>query len=444
MKDAMYLVTTASELFRGEPNVLTLNDPITVCGDIHGQFFDLLRLLEAAGDPSESQYLFLGDYVDRGCFSMECILYLYAHKITFPKTFWMLRGNHECRHLTSFFNFQDECLYKYDSELYDLIMWSFDCLPISATVNGKFLACHGGLSPDIKTLKDISDINRFQEIPRQGPFCDLMWSDPYPEDEEEEQGASTWTVGPKTTQFTYNDTRQCSYFYGVDAVSDFLERNNLTSIIRAHEACFDGYKFLFISEEEIPRVITIFSAPNYCDVYKNRAACIKFEDDDLNIRQYASSPHPYYLPNFMDVITWSMPFVADKVCEMLSQVLTFEPKVQVPKERRRRTITDVKAKLDEEKLLVLEKRKRNIILKHKNRAMSKMVRFFKVLKKENDNIVKLKALSPSGKLRAGILSKGSAGIQDELADFAKAQEADKNNMRLPGPMDGKKRKNMQG
>lgn len=86
----------------------------------------------------------------------------------------MLRGNHECRHLTGYFNFREECVYKYDEELYWVIMDSFDCLPISATINGKFLACHGGLSPDIGCLEDISSIDRFQEIPREGPFCDLM------------------------------------------------------------------------------------------------------------------------------------------------------------------------------------------------------------------------------------------------------------------------------
>lgn len=117
---------------------------------------------------------------------MECIMYMYAFKITYPKTFWMLRGNHECRHLTAYFNFRDECVYKYDEELYELIMKSFDSLPISATVNGKFLAVHGGLSPDVNNLQDIKDINRFQEIPRKGAFCDLMWSDPFVEEEEEE------------------------------------------------------------------------------------------------------------------------------------------------------------------------------------------------------------------------------------------------------------------
>ncbi|ETO04959.1 hypothetical protein RFI_32432, partial [Reticulomyxa filosa] len=109
LEDAFYLVKTCAELFKKEPNLLRLKDPITVCGDVHGQFFDLLRLMEAGGDPADTQYLFLGDYVDRGCFSCECVFFLCAHKITYNSTFFMIRGNHECRHLTSFFNFKDEC-----------------------------------------------------------------------------------------------------------------------------------------------------------------------------------------------------------------------------------------------------------------------------------------------------------------------------------------------
>ncbi len=272
--DAISLVSATAKYLHKEPNLLTLKDPITVCGDVHGQFFDLLRLLEAGGDPATTQYLFLGDFVDRGCFASECVFLLCAYKITYPSSFFMIRGNHECRHLTSFFNFKDECIYKYDLEIYDCIMAMFDNLPIAATINKKFLCCHGGLSPDISTLNDIMEIDRFQEVPREGPFCDLLWADPV---DDEKQGSDEYDEDgddedmERTTWFSYNETRQCSYIFGIDAVTTFLKKNNLTAIIRAHEAQFDGYKMQMINEQtQIPRVITIFSAPNYCDVYKNK------------------------------------------------------------------------------------------------------------------------------------------------------------------------------
>jgi len=102
-EDALKIVKTASALLEDEPNLLRLRDPITVCGDVHGQFFDLIRLMDTGGDPARTKYLFLGDYVDRGCFSTEVVFFLFAHKITYHRTFFMLRGNHECRHLTQFF-----------------------------------------------------------------------------------------------------------------------------------------------------------------------------------------------------------------------------------------------------------------------------------------------------------------------------------------------------
>lgn len=121
-------------------------------GDIHGQFYDMVKMLEVGGKPENIKYLFLGDYVDRGSFSLEVLLVLYSLKLNYSKTIFMLRGNHECRQMTSFFNFRSEVLYKYDAELYDLIMESFDALPLSCLVNGKFLALHGGISPSLKSV----------------------------------------------------------------------------------------------------------------------------------------------------------------------------------------------------------------------------------------------------------------------------------------------------
>lgn len=231
-----------------------------------------------------------GDYVDRGCFSCEVVLYLYAVKITYPETFFMLRGNHECRHLTSFFNFRDECIFKYTLDLYNEFMESFDYLPLAATINDKFLCMHGGLSPDITALDDINDIDRFREVPREGPMCDLLWSDPFDENLEHEPddlsggkrapaaGGAPGPApppGPKPQQqplspkqtpaesadqwFTYNETRQCSFVFGVAAVDMFLKKNRLTAVIRAHEAQLEGYRMQMQNKHGIPRVITIFS-----------------------------------------------------------------------------------------------------------------------------------------------------------------------------------------
>lgn len=435
--DALIIISECAKRWKREPNILELKDPITVCGDVHGQYFDLLRLIEAGGRPEETTYLFLGDYVDRGCFSTEVIFYMMSHKIVYENSWYMLRGNHECRHLTSFFNFKEECLYKYDEEIYDEIMNAFDNLPIAATINKKFLCVHGGLSPDISSLKDIMDVDRFREVPREGAFCDLLWADPVDTDKDKDDGDSDGDDEP-TTWFAYNDTRQCSYLFGIDAVKTFLTKNKLTAIIRAHEAQLEGYKMHMVNETSgIPRVITIFSAPNYCDVYKNKGAVLKFDNELLNIRQFVCSPHPYYLPNFMDVFTWSLPFVAEKVTDMLTNVLAVEPDddaqgapsatsgaetVAVP-------ATDVnKAKGGKATML----QRRGGILREKVLAATRLMRMFKTMREERENLLKLKQLTPSGTVPFGLIRQGPDAIAKALSSFSGAQNADKVNERMPG------------
>ena len=305
------MVSLALELFRDEPNLLQLKDPITVVGDIHGQFYDMLKLPDIGGNPDNTKYLFLGDYVDRGSFSIEVVLLLFAIKISRPSTVFLLRGNHECRHMTTFFNFRQECIYKYDLEVYDRIMECFDALPVAALLNNRFLALHGGISPELRTLDDLNRIERFVEPPKEGLYCDILWSDPVDNDQ-----------GKATELFKSNEVRGCSFFFNVEALNRFLRRNELLSIIRGHEAQLDGYKMhRWNGNHEFPAVITIFSAPNYCDIYNNKAAIIKFDNNTLNIQQFNYTSHPFLLPNFLDIFSWSVPFVIEKVLDITNKML---------------------------------------------------------------------------------------------------------------------------
>ncbi|CAF1486118.1 unnamed protein product [Adineta ricciae] len=371
---ALLIIERGEALLRAENNLIDLEAPITVCGDIHGQFYDLMKLIEVGGPPASTRYLFMGDYVDRGYFSIECVLYLWALKIHYPTTFYLLRGNHECRHLTEYFTFKTECKIKYTERVYDACMRAFDCLPLSALIDKQFFCVHGGLSPEIHTLDDIKKLDRFKEPPPYGPMCDLLWSDPV-EDYGHEKSYDE--------KYLFNATRGCSYFYTFKAVNDFLARNSLLTVIRAHEAQDVGYRmYRKCPQSGFPSLMTIFSAPNYLDVYQNKAAILKYDTNIVNIRQFNSSPHPYWLPNFMNVFTWSLPFVGEKVTEMLINILNICSEEEL--------ITSLLADQQNDN----ENQFRREAIRSKIRAVGKMAKVYSSLREASENVLNLKGLAP--------------------------------------------------
>ena len=167
------------ELLIEEPNVVPVCSPVTVCGDIHGQFYDLLELFRIGGELPNINYVFIGDFVDRGYNSVETFELLLCLKIKYPSHVSLLRGNHESRAITVVYGFLDEIVRKYgNSNPWNHCIEVFDLLPIGAVIDGEVLCVHGGLSPDIRTIDQMRTIERNIEIPHEGPFCDLMWSDP--------------------------------------------------------------------------------------------------------------------------------------------------------------------------------------------------------------------------------------------------------------------------
>ncbi|KCV69217.1 protein phosphatase 3, catalytic subunit [Fonticula alba] len=441
------IVDAATQILTAEPNVLHIPAPITICGDIHGQYYDLVKLLDVGGHPSETRYLFLGDYVDRGYFSVECVLYLFALKIAYPQNVFLLRGNHECRHLTDYFTFKLECITKYDEMLYDLLMLAFDALPLAAVVNKQFFCVHGGLSPSIQTPADVDKIDRFREPPSSGPMCDLLWSDP---SEDYDESVSTDSYD----HFQHNSTRGCSYFYTFAATCAFLERNKLLSVIRAHEAQDSGYRMYRKNPTTgFPSLITLFSAPNYLDVYNNKAAILKYDTNVMNIRQFSFSPHPYWLPNFMDVFSWSLPFVAEKISDMLGSVLSVVTEDELKQELAQGPVSltpgqspglpsivlpseagdTAGGETTTEEALVSDKDReaRREAIRSKIMAVARMSRVFSVIREQHESIVQLKGLYGTGQLPQGLLAQGKAGIDAALQDFKSAQQADKPNEAMP-------------
>ncbi|XP_011091428.1 serine/threonine-protein phosphatase PP1 isoform X1 [Sesamum indicum] len=251
------LCVQSRQIFLQQPNLLELEAPIKICGDIHGQYYDLLRLFEYSGSPSESNYLFLGDYVDRGKQSLETICLLLAYKIKYPENFFLLRGSHECISINRIYGFYDECKQRFNVRLWKIFNDCFDCLPVAALIDDKLLCIHGGLSPDLVGLDQIRNLQRPTHVPDYGLLCDLLWSDP----SKDVQG---WGM---------ND-RGISYIFGADKVSEFLLKHDLDLICRAHQVVEDGYEF-FADRQ----MVTIFSAPNYCGEFENAGAIMSLDEN---------------------------------------------------------------------------------------------------------------------------------------------------------------------
>ena len=223
------LVSKAKEVLSKEENVIQVQAPVTICGDIHGQYHDLLELFKIGGRCPDTNYLFMGDYVDRGNHSVETLCLILFLKIRYPTIFY---------------------------------------LPISAIVNNKILCLHGGLSPDIQTIDEIRKLDRKKDIPSSGAMCDLLWSDP--------EDRSGWGVSP----------RGAGYIFGADVSQKFTERNNLMMINRAHQLVMKGFNW---SHDNL--VCTIFSAPNYCYRCGNQAAIMEVDENlHFNLQQFEPNP----------------------------------------------------------------------------------------------------------------------------------------------------------
>ncbi|SHO75948.1 Similar to S.cerevisiae protein PPZ1 (Serine/threonine protein phosphatase Z, isoform of Ppz2p) [Malassezia sympodialis ATCC 42132] len=257
--EIMAVCQASREVFLSQPTLIELSPPVKIVGDTHGQYQDLLRLFDMCGFPPAANYLFLGDYVDRGKQSLETILLLLCYKIKYPENFFLLRGNHECANVTRVYGFYDECKRRLNIKVWKSFIDVFNTLPIAAIVASKIFCVHGGLSPSLSNMDDIRRIERPTGVPDYGLLNDLLWSD------------------PSDTALDWEDNeRGVSYCFGKVVIQQFLAQYDFDLICRAHMVVEDGYEFW--NERTL---VTIFSAPNYCGEFDNFGAVMSVSDDLL-------------------------------------------------------------------------------------------------------------------------------------------------------------------
>ncbi|KAG1668466.1 hypothetical protein FOA52_005239 [Chlamydomonas sp. UWO 241] len=278
---AYEIIMTALELFRQQPALVDVpvadDGHFTVCGDVHGQFYDLCNIWELNGPPSESNpYLFNGDFVDRGSFSVEVILALLAFKCLYPSSMFLSRGNHESKNMNKIYGFDGEVKAKYSQTMVEVFRDVFNAMPLAYVINKRVLVLHGGLfSRDDVTLDDLRAIDRFHEPPDEGLMCEMLWSDPSP-------------VPGRTPS-----KRGVGVAFGPDVTRKFLEHNKLDLLIRSHEVKENGYEV-----EHNGQLATVFSAPNYCDQMGNKGAYVRFNGHDMvpHFTTFDAVPHPAVKP----------------------------------------------------------------------------------------------------------------------------------------------------
>jgi len=249
------LCDMVKDLLLEESNVQPIAAPVAVCGDIHGQFYDLLELFRCGGELPSQNYIFMGDYVDRGYYSIETFTYLMLIKARWPDRVTLLRGNHETRQITQVYGFYDECVQKYGSpNAWKYCVGVFDLLGIAALIEDSIFCVHGGLSPLAQTMDHIRQLTRDIEVPIEGALCDFMWSDP--------EDIDGWEPSP----------RGGGWLFGTQPTREFIEINNFELVARAHQLVAEGYSYKFNNQ-----LVTVWSAPNYCNRGGNLASVMKID-----------------------------------------------------------------------------------------------------------------------------------------------------------------------
>lgn len=254
IEDLLFLTNISYNFLETEPSLLKIPVPCNVIGDLHGQYWDLVRYIQKGGSPSTNRYLFIGDYVDRGKNSIETITHLLCLKILYPNNVFLLRGNHETRKVSSSFGFYEECENLYSVDIWNEFNNVFDYLPIAALISNTIFCVHGGISPELETLSQIDEIQRPIDVPEKGIVSDLIWNDPL-----------IGINGYLTSR------RGVGYSFGHDVTTRFLKQNNISLICRAHQVVQKGYEYPF---EPNSCLLTIFSATNYLGTHNNQGAML--------------------------------------------------------------------------------------------------------------------------------------------------------------------------
>ena len=252
-----FICSKACEIFMEESVLLEISSPLNICGDIHGQFHDLIRLFDFGGHPPQTNYLFLGDYVDRGKNSIESISLLLSYKIKYKDNFFLLRGNHESENINKIYGFFDECKRRYNLKIWKFFSDCFNWLPVCALIDDKILCMHGGISPELTSLEKIRKIVRPTEIPEKGLLCDLLWSDP-------DKDVDGWGKNERGVSYTFN----------AEIVKECVKKLDIDLICRAHQVVEYGYEF-FADRT----LVTVFSAPNYCGQFDNAGAMMTVDEN---------------------------------------------------------------------------------------------------------------------------------------------------------------------
>ncbi|CAD5217253.1 unnamed protein product [Bursaphelenchus okinawaensis] len=243
----------AREVFLSQESMVEVDPPVKICGDTHGQYSDVLRLFNRGGFPPLSNYLFLGDYVDRGRQNLETILLLFTYKIKYPNNFFLLRGNHECSNINKTYGFAEECTRRYQSNggrIWQSFQDTFSVMPLTGLVGERILCMHGGISPLLKSLQQLRDVKRPTDALGPTLEMDLLWADP--------------VAGISGFQ---GNMRGASYGFGSDVLGKLCQELDIDMVARAHQVVQDGYEFFGKR-----KLVTIFSAPYYCGQFDNAAA----------------------------------------------------------------------------------------------------------------------------------------------------------------------------